>query len=276
MEENLKFDYLNNEHTVWDKNRLDGNDYLRLAVINTDGSTVTFFEEVSEQAKKKILFKASQTYNFCHQRIPAGNLERLAIVFYSEFEKNVVRLGVQFWTPEMIDAGSSPNTDGTTAYYVAMYRHFKKGDKHSPVKIYDVDNHNDNKFAVDDGKGQTYQFKTFSEAVDFFNGVGDKKIIRQIGKLEDLAGIFTRSEIKSLYNFLQFEVVYRDSRVSYINGILNERFGLVDLVKDLRKDIRMLEELDENDVLIKEYKSIITKFALHFGIPGTTPYHYNP
>ncbi len=279
MKENLKFDYHNNIHTVWDKNRIDGNGYLKLAEINPEGSTVTFFEEVSGQAKKKILFQASQTYNFCHQKIPVGNLERLAIVFYTEYEKNVVQLGIQFWTPEMIDKVSSENSDGTTACYVAMYRHFKKGDKHSPVKIYDIENDNGDRFAVDNGTGQAFNFKTFSDAVEFFNVVDSIKIIRQIKELQELANIFTWAEIRYLYNSLQFELVYRDNRVLYINGLLYERMALIELVNDLRKDISMLEEIGGivgTGHLSGLYRSIITKFALHFGIPGKTPYHSKP
>ncbi|MDR2005299.1 MAG: hypothetical protein LBQ74_19935 [Prevotella sp.] len=164
MTETLKFGYVGNIQTVWDKNRNN----LLLAEANSDGTLVTFHESLTEIAKKMILREVSYTYRICHQKIPIGNLGRPAVVIYTEFEANKSYLGIQFWTPEMIDAGTAKNTDGTTAQYVGLYQQFKKRTGDSQVKLYDWENYFGDRFAVDSGSAQTDYFKTFSLAVDMF------------------------------------------------------------------------------------------------------------
>lgn len=171
MEENLYSEYQGRNQVFYDKSRHKDGMPLKVAIIENNYSHITYFEEVSENGKKTILKEAATVYRLFNSKIPAGNIERVAVVVQTEYEKGKVNLGIQFWTPEMIEAGSSQNTDHTVSHYVGLHRWIKKGKNENIVKLYDWSNDSADRFAVDSGRIQMGCFKTIAEAIKMFNEI---------------------------------------------------------------------------------------------------------
>ena len=53
-----------------------------------------------------------------HASIEKVSGDRCAVIVKTAYRPRKFNLGVQFWTTEMIAAGKSENTDGTTALFV--------------------------------------------------------------------------------------------------------------------------------------------------------------
>ncbi len=43
---------------------------------------------------------------------------RIAVIVLTPYTKRKANYGIQFWTPEMIAAGTAQNTDSTTSTYI--------------------------------------------------------------------------------------------------------------------------------------------------------------
>ena len=142
-----------------------------VATIAKHGVTVAFHTEVSKDVKKFIIQSAANTYRLCNKRIPDGNLERIPVVVSTEYEHNKLNIGIQFWTPQMIDVGQTENTDKTISHYVCLNRWIKKGEGENTCKIRDWQNYFGDRFAVDSGEVQTDYFKDFTKALYLFEGL---------------------------------------------------------------------------------------------------------
>lgn len=169
MNPTIKSTFVKNCETFTDNNA-DGKP-TTVATIATHGESVTFHTEVSEEVRTHILQIAANTYRLCHQRIPDGNLERIPVVVSTEYEPNKLNIGIQFWTPQMIDAGETENTDKTISRYICLNRWIKKGTGENICKIRDWQNYFGDRFAVDTADIQTDYFRNFTNALNLFEGL---------------------------------------------------------------------------------------------------------
>ncbi len=140
-----------------------------VASVAINGETVTFLCEVSKDVRKQIIHSAAFAYRICNKMPPEGNLERIAVMVSTEYEPNKLTIGIQFWTPEMIDAGESENTDKTISRYICLNRWITKGEGENMSKIRDWENYFGDRFAVDSGEAQTDYFKNFTKALYMFD-----------------------------------------------------------------------------------------------------------